>query len=257
MKLKLGFVLITVCIAIGLVSCGRTINRSAERKIRDVLPEYLGPAKVWNAHVDSPANRTLSGKLRHLTIDGEQVNLQGIIRCAQLHIDMDEVEFDTNEKRLKSVKKTLFSATIDETGINRYLKDNPPTEDEPVRIKYIELRSNGMYIEATRWMLGKAWPYTMTVQPVLSSKTHLDFSPERMTAVGLPVPLPRSALVWLARRLSQGFDFSTLPFPLRLSSFKVQQGKIVLIGEADVMESLNSRIGKWLPDNNRSSSETE
>ena len=229
-----------------IFGCGRTINRTAESRIREVLPEYLGAAKSWSAHVDSPPLNTLNGKLRNLTIDGEQVNLQETIRCAKLHIEMKDVVFDTEDRRLKSVKETKFSAVIDEVGLNRYLRENPPPEEEPVRVKFIELRPEKMYVEGTRWLLGKAWNYNMTVEPTLSTSTHLDFPPDRMNVTGISVPLPKSALRWLAKRLSQGFDFSTLPFTVRLSKFKVEQGRIFLEGEADVMESLNRRIGGWL-----------
>src|SRR6266540_1658841 len=53
--------LIAACLL--TAGCGRTINRAAERRIRDALPQYIGPARVWRAHVDNPPERTLRGKL--------------------------------------------------------------------------------------------------------------------------------------------------------------------------------------------------
>src|SRR5437773_12469432 len=75
-------------IAICLLSsgCGRTINRAAERRIRDTLPQYIGHARVWRAHVENPPERTLRGKLSQITIDGEGVDFGETIRLAQLHI---------------------------------------------------------------------------------------------------------------------------------------------------------------------------
>ena len=234
--------LLPLLLLILTAGCGRTINRTAERKIRDVLPSYIGPAKEWRAHVDNPADRTLHGSLRSVTIDGTNVHLRQIVACDTLHIEMQNVEVDTRSQRIKSVGQTLFAASISERSLNVYLKQNPPPDDEPVCIKWINLRPGVLHVEATRWLLGRAWPYTMNVEPRLSSPTHLDFDPDRMTALGLKVPLPKSVLRWFAKRLSEGFDFSTLLFPLTLKEFHMEQGRMTLAGTADVMQSLNERI---------------
>jgi hypothetical protein len=229
--------------------CGRTINRTAERKIRDVLPSYIGAAKVWRAHVENPPERTLQGRLSSVTIDGEAVQLRDTILLDTLHIEMRNAEFDAGRKRLKSVRETTFRAVVSEQGLNDYLRRNPPPEDEPVRIKHVSLKQGHFYAEATRWLVGREWAFTSTTEPRLASPTRLNFAPERMTVLGLRVPLPASALQWFARRLDQGFDFTTLPFPVRISRFTVEPGRITIEGTADVMQSLNQQIGRLLESN--------
>ena len=226
--------------------CGRTINRAAERKIRDVLPSYIGPARVWRAHVENPPERTIGGHLGSVTIDGEQVQLRETILLEMLHVEMRDAEFDSGRKRLKAVRETIFRAVVSEAGLNDYLRRNPPPEEEPVRIKHVYLRQGHFYVEATRWLLGRAWPFTSTTEPRLVSSTRLDFEPERMTVMGVRVLLPASALQWFAKRMNQGFDFTTLPFPVRISRFTVEPGRITLEGTADVMQSLNQQIGRVL-----------
>lgn len=234
-----------------LPGCGRTINRSAERKIRDILPTYIGPAREWRAHVENAPERTLRGRLAHVTIDGTDVRFRETVTLANLHIDMRAVEVDEGRQQLKKVDSTIFSAVISEAALNKYIRAFPPPEEEPVRVKKVLLRDGEMHVEATRWLLGRAWPYTMTVEPKLTSSSHLAFAPERMAIMGLRVPLPASALQWFARRLSKGFDFSEFPFPVAISSFKVEPGRIVLSGTADVMASLNERIGLMQQQSNR------
>src|SRR6266536_561516 len=75
--------------------CTRPINRSAERKIREALPSYIGPARVWRAHVDNSAERTLQGRLSTVTIDGEGVLLKETVPIESLHVEMHEVDVDT------------------------------------------------------------------------------------------------------------------------------------------------------------------
>src|SRR4051812_20666944 len=111
---------------VALTGCTRTINRTAERRIRDALPGYIGPARVWNAHVDNPAERTVRGRLARVTIDGEGVQLRQTIVCDTLHIEMRDVEVDSRHNRLRSVGETTFTAVIGEVSLNDYLRANPP-----------------------------------------------------------------------------------------------------------------------------------
>jgi hypothetical protein len=238
---------LTVVLPLLFAGCSRTINRTAERKVRDALPSYIGPAKVWRAHVDNPVERTLKGKLRNVTIDGEEVQLAEQIACETLHIELQDVVVDTKRQRLQSIGQATFLAVINEADLNDYLQRNPPPEEEPVRIKRVHLRKGAIQSEATRWLLGRAWPYTITAQPRLESATRLKFDPDRMTVLGHRVMLPASALRWLARRLDQGFDFSSLPFPVQISQFSVESGKIRLEGTADLLQSLNNRIEQQGP----------
>jgi hypothetical protein len=233
-------------ILIGLAllgGCARTINRSAERKIRDVLPSFIGPAREWRAHVENPIDRTLRGRLRSVAIDGTDVRFRETVTLESLHIGMRDVEVDERKQRLKKVGETTFTAAISEQALNEYLRAFPPPDEEPVRIKHVSLRDDKMYVEASRWVLGRAWPYTITVEPRLTTPTRLDFAPDRMTVLGLRVPLPAPVLRWFARRLSEGFDFSAFPFPVSITSFKTERGRIVLAGTADVVGSLNERVG--------------
>jgi hypothetical protein len=225
-----------------LPGCARTVNRAAERKIRDALPSYIGPARVWRAHVDNAPERTIRGRLSRVTIDGEGVELRQTILCDTLHIEMRDVVVDTGRQKLKEVGATTFAAVISEGSLNDYLRRFPPPPEERARIRRAQLRQGRIYVEATYYLLVKAWPYTLTVEPRLASPTRLDFDPDRMTVLGLRVPLPASWLRWLARRLSEGFDFSTLPFPLRIARFTVEKGRLTVEGTADVMPGLNEKI---------------
>src|SRR5947207_883711 len=233
---------IAVTLLFVVSGCGRPINRTAERRIRDALPGYIGPARVWRAHVDNPAEETLRGRLARVTIDGEGVALKSAIPLDSLHIEMTGVEVDRGRNRLKSVQSTMFRAVVGDAGLNAYIRQYPPPEEEPVRVKRVEIRPGALYAEGTRWLLGRAWPFTTTAEPRLESETRLRFDPERMSVIGLRVPLPASALKWLANRLSQGFDFSTLPFPVRIHRFTAESGRVIIEGDADVLPSLNERL---------------
>ena len=172
-----------------IVGCSRTINRTAERRIRDVLPNFIGPAEEWRAHIENPADRTLRGHLRTVTIDGTQVQLRQTILCNTLHIEMQNVDVDTGRHKLKAVGSTSFAATISEKNLNDYIKANAPPPGEPVHVQKVTLRAGVMHVEGTRWLLGKAWPYTMNVEPRIANSHKVEFDPDKMTAAHNRLPM--------------------------------------------------------------------
>jgi len=218
--------------------CHRTVNRAAERRVRDALPRVIGPARVWRAHVDNPAERTLQGRLRTVSIEGEEVSLRGIVLLHLLRIEMRGVVVDVPANRLRTVEEASFRAVIREDAVNAYFRENPPPPDEPVHVRRVRLRPGSIHVEAARWLLGRPWPFTATVEPRVAGPTRLEFDPERMSVAGLPVPLPAGALRWLARLLSDGLDLSVLPIPVRIRRVQVDAGRITLEGEADVARLL-------------------
>src|SRR6266487_4463315 len=113
-KSILHWICAAICCAILIVGCGRTINRTAERKIRDALPGYIGPARVWRAHVENPPERTLRGRLSVVTIDGEGVDLKQTVTLDTLHIEMHDTEVDSGRQQLKKVGSTTFLAVVTE-----------------------------------------------------------------------------------------------------------------------------------------------
>ena len=99
--------LAALCGALLLVGCGRTINRTAERKIRDALPDVLGPAKRYRAHVENPPERTLQGRLATITIDGDDVEVANGLLLDQLHLELKGVEIDTGRRQVRRIQETV------------------------------------------------------------------------------------------------------------------------------------------------------
>jgi uncharacterized protein YceK len=239
-NVSLLFLAIFVFMAIS--GCGRVINRTAERKIRDVLPVYLGPAKVWRAHVDNNAMRTLGGKLSVITIDGEDVQLQNTIECQQLHIVMHDVDVDVVKGKLKSVGPTSFSVLITQQSLNRFLHGFQYPEGERLKINHVGIQKGLLTLNMTWNLLGRDWSFTVTGQPELVAGNKLELEPNRLTVLGIPAPLPASALRYIAHFFNHAFDFSTLPFPVYITQAAVDNNQIELSGTADVMKSLNEMI---------------
>src|SRR5688500_6796251 len=128
-----SFILLAVTVPLLTAGCTRPVNRAAERKIRDALPKFIGPARVWRAHVENSPERTARGRLSQVTIDGEDVDLRKTIRLNRLHIEMREAVVNVNRARLKSVGQTTFQAIVSERDLNDYLR-SASSPDDSVRI---------------------------------------------------------------------------------------------------------------------------
>lgn len=239
-------VLCLLAIPLLTTGCTRPINRAAERRIRDVLPAYIGPARRWLAHVENAPERTIRGKLSRVTIEGSDVELARAVSLGSLRIEIRDADVDTRKGMLRRVGSTHFRAVITEAGLNRYIRDFPPPPEEPVRYNRVRLRDGGLDVQGIRRVLGRDISFSISTEPVLVGVNELRFEPERMRVAGLPVPLPAAALRWLAHRLSEGMNFSTLPFSVQVIKVSATRSGIEFIGSADVMESLNRRLSAWL-----------
>ncbi len=242
-KMRLGLAAVLLAAFTSLLGCTRVVNRAAERRVRDQLATLLGPATKWLAHIDNPAERTVAGRIEQLTITGSGVRLRDTITCEVLEIVMRDMRIERDH--VTEVGVTTFRARITEADLNRYLQEAPAEEAEPTRIKSVTVSNGKLVAKATRRILGREFPYTVSVNPRLASVEQLVFEPNTMTILGLPVPLPAVALRWLAAKLSDGFDFSKLPFPVRVTHFTAEDGAVELRGFADVLVALS---GKRLSD---------
>ena len=236
--------------------CVRPVNRAAERKIRDALPKFIGPARIWRAHVENAPERTARGRLSRVIIDGEDVDLRKTIRLSRLHIEMHDAVVDVNRGRLKSVGRTTFGATVAERDLNTYLR-SATSPDDSVRIRGVRLGNNRISLDAGYKVLGTEIGFAAEVEPRLESPSRLAFDPERFSLFGLRIPLPGAVLKWISVRLTDGFDFSTLPFPVMISSVQVRNGGVDVSGTADVMRSLNERISLYLESDRESRATAE
>jgi len=238
-------ILFAASIILLAAGCTRPVNRAAERKIRDALPTFIGPARIWTAHVENAPERTARGKLSRVIIDGAGVEVRKTIRLSRLHIEMHDAVVDVGRSRLKSVGRTTFEATVAERDLNEYLRA-AASPDDSVRIRSVRLGNNRITLDSAYRLLGRDVGFSAEVEPRLANPSRLEFDPERFSLLGVRIPLPGAALRWISSRLTDGFDFSTLPFPVAIASVQVTKGAVEVSGTADVMLSLNERISLYL-----------
>lgn len=213
-----------------LTGCGRAINRSAERRIREALPDILGSARQYRVHVANPPERTLRGRLADVTIDGDDVQLTNGMLLDTLHLDLKGVDVDLNHRQVRHIQEAQFTATVGEAGLDEYLAGEAPP-GETFRDVHFTLRDNLVTIRGARVVLGVSVPFQITGPLQLVSPSRIQIDPKHLTIIGISVSgLP---LRFLKSRFESAIDLSTLPFPVQLSSVQTTAGKLTLSGSAD------------------------
>ncbi len=224
-----------------LGGCTRTVNRSAERRIRDVLPEVLGPARQYRAHIDGAPEKTVAGQLAAVTIDGDDVQLPNGLLLDRLHLELKGIDLDTKAQRVRSVREARFTATVGENSLNEFLAGEAP-EGETIQKLRLTLNDGRVTLAAERVVLGIGVPFRFT-GPLRLLPTHrIELDPTRWVVVGIPIT--GRPLQFLKERFEQSVDLSTLPFPVQVSAVTTTKGQLTLSGTADVAALLRSAQGR-------------
>ena len=227
------FVFLTAVLA--LCGCTRAVNRTAERKIRDVLPDVLGPARQYRTHIESAPEKTVSGKLAAVTIDGDDVQMPNGLLVDQIHLELKGMDLDTKAQRVRSVREARFTATVGENSLNAFLAGEAPDGETIQKLK-LTLNPGRVTLSAERVVLGLGIPFSFTGPLRLLPPRRLELDPTRFVVVGLPIT--GKPLRFLKERFENSLDLSALPFPVEITSVTTTQGKVTLSGTADVVALL-------------------
>jgi hypothetical protein len=214
-----------------LGGCTRTVNRTAERKIRDVLPDLLGPARQYRAHVDSAPGNTVAGRIAAVTIDGDDVQLPNGLLLDQVHLELKGIDLDTKAQRVRSVREARFTATVGENSLNEFLAGEAP-DGETIQKLRLTLNSGRVTLSAERVVLGVGVPFSFTGPLRLLPPRRIELDPTRFVVVGLPIT--GKPLQFLKERFENSLDLSALPFPVQITLVTTTKGQLTLSGTADV-----------------------
>jgi hypothetical protein len=221
-----------------LVGCGRAINRTAERRIRDALPNILGPARQYRVHVENSPTRTIEGRLSNVTVDGDDVQLSNGLLLDQLHLDLQDMEVDTHSHQVRKIGSARFVATIGEAGLDEFLAGESPQGDTIRKTRVSLGDRNIVTIASERVTLGVGIPFQITGPLRVAGPRRNEIDAARMVVVGIPISgMP---LRFLKQRFESGLDLSQLPFPVQITSVQTTRGRLMLAGTADVTALLRN-----------------
>jgi hypothetical protein len=221
--------------------CTRAINHAAERRIRDELPDLIGPARRYQVRVEGSAGRAAHGRLQRVIVDGDDVQLSNGLLLDQLHLELKNVEADLDSKSLRHVDSARFTAVIGEAGLDEFLAGEAP-EGETIRKTHVALDNNTVTLSAERVVLGVGIPFHVTGPLRIIGPQKIEIDSDRLTVAGLPISgLP---LRFLKERFESAIDLSTLPLPVHVEAVQTTKGKLILSGTADVTAPAPGSAGR-------------
>ncbi len=234
---------VALCLASG---CGRAVNRSAERHIRDLLPELIGTARQYRVHVDAGSAAAAKGRLSSVTVDGNDIQMSNGLLIDHLHLEMKNVDADLERRRLRSIGSAKFTVSIGEAALDEFLAGRSPDDNpDSLRKVHITLRKDQVTISAERVVLGVGVPFRAYGPLRLSGRSLIEMDPTRMVVVGIPVS--GAPLTFLKRRFESAIDLSSLPIPIAVDQVRTENRSIIISGVPDISEMMRMHASGGAP----------
>lgn len=233
LSLKLGATVLVVSVgyALAIGGCGRgPVQNTAAHKIADALPQILGPAAHYDVQVDGDSLALSRGRARHVHIDGVDVQLTPSAIVDTLHLDAQDLSFDTAARQLQHVGRVDFTGTMSQAHLNQYLaqtKTGIPGLVVTLRQSDVEAR-----VPVTLLGLHTTAALSGTLQPSAESADKLDFI-TRGAQVGV-VPLPAGLVRLAIDEINPLIDLSGVRVPISLTQVDVVNEQIVVRGTAQL-----------------------
>jgi hypothetical protein len=212
--------------------CNRAINRTAERKIREALPDAIGPAREYRVHIDNAPLRTVEGKLASVSIDGDDVQFPSGLLLDNLHIDLKRVDIDTGRGSVRHIGDARFTIVVSEQSLDQFIAGEAPT-GETIRKTRVSLGDNNIVtVTGERvTLLNVGVPFRLTGPIRAASPTRIEIDPRRLDVAG--IPFSGRVLNFFKSRIESSLDLRQFPVPVQLSTVTTQRGRIILSGSID------------------------
>jgi hypothetical protein len=231
--------LFSLALLLTLVGCTRAVNRAAERRIRESLPDLLGSARQYRVHVSGAATSSIQGRLADVTVDGDDVQFANGLLLDHLHLDLKGVDYDVNHHNLQHIDSAQFTARVGQAGLDEFLAGEAPEGEQLKEVRVTLSGNNLVTIRGKRTTLGVDVPFEISGPLRVAGPKRVEIDPQGLKVVG--IPLPGLIRDFLKSRFESGVDLSSLPFPIRLTGVSTAPGALTISGAADVAGLIRSR----------------
>ncbi len=223
---RLGWCLALLGALAGLAGCNTGMaEREAERRLRQRLPELIGPADSYRVNMRSSSDlAVMGGRLREITIEGKGVRIADEWLVDNLLVVLEKVDVDVKRQALRSVGGARFQVTLLPGTIQRYLDIDPGNlRDIRVRLNEGSLSVSGKYRMLSVWA-----PLLVSGTLTLQDKQRIGFESSRASAAGIPIPA--GIRERLEKRLNPILDVSGTALPIDLTSVTIRPEGITVSG---------------------------
>ena len=220
-------------------ACSRVVNRTAERRIREALPDAIGPARQYRVHVENAPLRSVEGKFANVTIDGDDVQFPTGLLMDNMHIDLKNVDIDTGKGKVRHIGEARFVITVSDKSLDQFLAGEAPAGENIRKTRLTFADNNMVTVTGERvTLLNVGIPFRLTGPIRAASPTRVEIDPRRLVVAG--IPFSGGVLSFFKSRIESSLDLRQFPVPVQLSTVTAQRGSMTLSGAIDA-EALLSR----------------
>lgn len=223
---RLGITAVALLLPLG---CSTHLLRGQiEKRIATRLRSLIGPANHYSVRIyDTRDAELVVGSIRRLTVEGSNVLVGGVIRLDRLRLEASGIRFRGGPDDLARVKESFLAVEISQAALNDYLEKERP-EDEA----HATLHDGAVKLSGVLRLLGARVPVEATGIVEVVDERQVVFRARSVHAPELRLPEAGAALV--ERQVNPLVDVALLDWPVRLSSIRVEEGKVTLEGALDL-----------------------
>ena len=197
-----------------------------ERALEDELHRVVGPADHYDVEIDGL--RAGDGEADRMRATGEGVRPRGAPAIDRIEVEMRDVRYDRDRKRIERLGSAHAVATITAADLARYLERQSAIEDADVT-----LEAPDRALLRLRPDLGIPLPGGAVADVtgrVVGDGSYLRFEVEGVRAAGLG--LGGRAIETLTRLINPLVDLSEMPVAFEVTDVRVENGLLRVEAEA-------------------------
>ncbi len=217
-------------LAVALTGCGHPVQETAAHKIADALPSLLGPAAHYDVQVDGDPFALSRGRAHAVHIQGQTVQLSQALTLDTLTVDVGDISFSQETRRLDHVGRADFTAALSQEHLTAYLAHSKPLLPGLV----VALRPDDVQARVPVKFLGLETTAALsgTFKPDAAEPSKLDFVTDG-AQVGI-LPLPAGLVNLAVDQLNPVLSLSGLKAPLSITGVRIVNSQLTLQGTADL-----------------------
>ena len=221
-----------LALAIGLIILGVTgcvdqiVSDRVENRIKERLPELIGPAESYHVEVHGSLNQMIRGWIREVEIRGKGVKVMPNLCMDTLDINLSDVAADPDTLEIKTIGEIGFEALISEQRINDYLAY---TRKDGLKVKLLD----GKMITKSRPKVLGVSANIQVIGYLVPDGRKLNFRIQRFEVAGIRTP--KVAVHTLENRINPVLDMKTTQFSTELKTAAITPDGIRLTGDAKLV----------------------
>ncbi len=227
--------LVGILVVVGLVGC----TPIAEQTLKKQLSTTIGPAEQYDVDIDGL--KLNAGKAQRVVIVGQRVQPQGLPVLDRLTIDLRDIEYNRQAKRLEKLVGINATARITATDLAIFLQQQRKLPNATVSLRPPDLATVGVRQDLN--LFGVQLPVgvpAMAIGKLTKNNDRIYFMISELRAAGINLGDRPAKL--LAQTINPVVDLSGLPVDVNVTTLRVENNAVQLELTGDPARLLQSQL---------------